>query len=130
MSDRLTQLQDCINELANHMCNSIGVLQQSNMPSKVASGEQDNAALFATLVARTAKDIDLLVESLPDDEPPRSSQREKYQRLGQLNAKAAQQLEETVAQGQLLLDRVSDVIDYIDQVQHQIAKMRAQEPLE
>ncbi|CDW57476.1 Med21 domain containing protein [Trichuris trichiura] len=130
MSDRLTQLQDCINEMANHMCNSIGVLQQSSLPCKVASGEQDNAALFASLVARTAKDIDLLVESLPDEEPPRSAQREKYQRLGQLNAKAAQQLEETVAQGQLLLDRVSDVIDYIDQVQHQIAKMRAQEPLE
>uniref|UniRef100_A0A5S6QVM1 Mediator of RNA polymerase II transcription subunit 21 n=1 Tax=Trichuris muris TaxID=70415 RepID=A0A5S6QVM1_TRIMR len=130
MSDRLTQLQDCINELANHMCNSIGVLQQADVPPKIVSGEPDNATLFARLVAQTAKDIDLLVESLPGEETTRSAQREAYQLLGQLNSQAAQQLEMSVAKGQLLLNRVSDVIDYIDQVQHQIAEMRAHEPLE
>ena len=34
MSDRVTQLQDAINELADLMCNAIGLLQQEASPSK------------------------------------------------------------------------------------------------
>uniref|UniRef100_A0A347ZJ77 Mediator of RNA polymerase II transcription subunit 21 n=1 Tax=Reticulitermes speratus TaxID=60591 RepID=A0A347ZJ77_9NEOP len=82
MADRLTQLQDTINQQADHFCNSIGILQQYSTPSKFPgfdrSGSQtpqqqqqevsDYAHLFATLIARCAKDIDVLIESLPNED--------------------------------------------------------------
>ncbi|XP_076312559.1 mediator complex subunit 21 isoform X2 [Tachypleus tridentatus] len=79
MADRLTQLQDAVNAQAENLCNSIGVLQQFAPPSSfpefeksaskpAQSSSEDYAQLFATLIARTAKDIDVLIDSLPSDE--------------------------------------------------------------
>ncbi|CAJ0948293.1 unnamed protein product [Ranitomeya imitator] len=80
MADRLTQLQDALNSLADQFCNAIGVLQQcappasfSNIQTSVnkeqpSSPTEEYAQLFAALIARTAKDIDVLIESLPSEE--------------------------------------------------------------
>ncbi|GMT03773.1 hypothetical protein PENTCL1PPCAC_25947, partial [Pristionchus entomophagus] len=72
MSDRLTQLQECINEQAGHFCNSIGVLQGTAQPcgfdtNKEMQDEQ-YCDLYASLVARTAKDIELFIDSIPIEE--------------------------------------------------------------
>ncbi|KAJ8874891.1 hypothetical protein PR048_022781 [Dryococelus australis] len=90
MADRLTQLQDAVNQQADNFCNSIGILQQCAPPSKFPgfdrSGSQtpssqtqhmqeDHAHLFATVIARCAKDIDVLIESLPSDESSTELQR-------------------------------------------------------
>jgi mediator of RNA polymerase II transcription subunit 21 len=84
MADRLTQLQEAVNQLGEYFCSSVGVLQGSpdpiqqnsenssdarepgSEPTVPSTGE--NAALFASLISRTAQDIDILIESLPNQE--------------------------------------------------------------
>ncbi|XP_061864619.1 mediator of RNA polymerase II transcription subunit 21 isoform X2 [Colius striatus] len=80
MADRLTQLQDAVNSLADQFCNAIGVLQQCGPPASFsniqtainkdqpANPTEEYAQLFAALIARTAKDIDVLIDSLPSEE--------------------------------------------------------------
>ena len=81
MADRLTQLQDAVNELAELFCNGVGILQQQAVPGHFpgfdrAGGRtpqhgqpaEDYAQLFATLIGRKTKDIDTLIDSLPSEE--------------------------------------------------------------
>jgi mediator of RNA polymerase II transcription subunit 21 len=73
MADRITQIQDRINEQANFMCNAIGILQGTAKPCNFREPSQElmdepNADLFAQHIARTAKDIDILIDSLPGDD--------------------------------------------------------------
>ncbi|CAG9104172.1 Mediator of RNA polymerase II transcription subunit 21 [Plutella xylostella] len=130
MADRLTQLQDTINQQAEHFCNSIGILQQFSTPSKFPgidrSGSQtpqqqqnqeDYAALFATLISRCAKDIDTLIESLPSEESSTELQVQSLRRLETENKEAAEQLEEVVRQGEILLEKIQGALSDIAQSQ-------------
>ncbi|XP_013193289.1 mediator of RNA polymerase II transcription subunit 21 [Amyelois transitella] len=130
MADRLTQLQDTINQQAEHFCNSIGILQQFSTPSKFhgldRSGSQtpqqqqnqeDYAMLFATLISRCAKDIDTLIESLPSEESSAELQVQSLRRLEAENKEAAEQLEEVVRQGEILLEKIQGALSDIAQCQ-------------
>ncbi|XP_028396652.1 mediator of RNA polymerase II transcription subunit 21-like isoform X2 [Dendronephthya gigantea] len=114
MADRVSQLQDALNELANHFCNSIGILQQTAQPSpfpgfekedtdmkqdKVVNNQEGHGKLFATLIARTAKDIDFLVDSLPSEECSTELQIASLDKLQQENEEAAKKLEQAVQKG-------------------------------
>nr|CAD7429105.1 unnamed protein product [Timema monikensis] len=104
MADRLTQLQDAVNQQADNFCNSVGILQQfstpskfpgfdrsgSQTPSQTTQQQEDHAHLFATVIARCAKDID--VASL--------------RHLEQDNREAGEQLEDVVRRGEALLEQV------------------------
>lgn len=80
MAERLTQLQDSVNLQAENFCNSIGILQQFAQPSFFSEFEKSNrsqnqrppdedyAQMFATLIAKTAREVDLLIDSLPAEE--------------------------------------------------------------
>ncbi|XP_046979478.1 mediator of RNA polymerase II transcription subunit 21 isoform X2 [Schistocerca americana] len=128
MADRLTQLQDTINQQADHFCNSIGILQQYSTPSKFSgfdrSGSQtpsqqqqeDYAQLFATLIARCAKDIDVLIESLPNDDSSTELQE---------NKEAGEQLEEVVRRGEALLQQIQDALADIAQSQLDMQRLAA-----
>lgn len=128
MADRLTQLQDTINQQAEHFCNSVGILQQYSTPSKFPGfdrvgtpqphqPQEDYAALFATLIARCAKDIDTLIESLPSEESSQELQVASLSRLEQENQEAGEQLEEVVKQGEALLQRIQAALQDIAQSQ-------------
>jgi len=71
MADRISQLQDLVNDLANHMCNAIGHLQSAATPCEFGSVSEEliseqNSELFAMHIARTSKDIDIMIDTLPD----------------------------------------------------------------
>ncbi|RWS25765.1 mediator of RNA polymerase II transcription subunit 21-like protein [Leptotrombidium deliense] len=133
MADRLTQLQDYVNQQAENFCNSIGILQQFAPPSFFAEFEktaknstaapnsqpnsEDFAQMFATLIARTAKDIDILIDSLPNDESTPELQASHLRRLELENQEAAQRLEETVKRGEKLLEQIQKALQDIAECQ-------------
>jgi len=149
MADRITQLQDAVNQQADNMCNSIGVIQQFAKPSPIliggvskptlnasqggpgsssASGgnqqPQDYPVLFAQLIARTAKDIDVLIDSLPSEDSSPELQVAALRRLEIENQEAAQRLQDTVAKGEALLDKIQTILSEI--ANSQLKAMRTQ----
>lgn len=95
---------------AEHFCNSIGILQQfaspgkfqserggSQTPSQPPAGQEDYAMLFANLISKCARDIDVLIESLPSEESSTELQVQSLKRLETENKEAAEKLEEVIA---------------------------------
>ncbi|CAL8386503.1 unnamed protein product [Boreogadus saida] len=129
MADRLTQLQDAVNSLADQFCNAIGVLQQcappasfSNIQTAInkeqpANPTEEYAQLFAALIARTAKDLDVLIDSLPSEESTAALQAASLRQLEEENHEAALRLEEVVNRGDGLLDKIQSALADIAQSQ-------------
>lgn len=144
MADRLTQLQDTINlvsiknhskpmkkilkpdflQQADNFCNSIGILQQYAPPSRFSGSQtpqqnqqEDYAQLFSTLISRCAKDIDTLIESLPNEDSGPELQVQSLKRLEVENQDAAERLEEVVKRGEALLEKIQSALSDIAQAQ-------------
>ena len=135
MADRLTQLQDCVNLQAENFCNSIGILQQFAQPSFFTDFEkgsaskagqngtsEDYAQLFASLIAKTAKEIDILIDSLPSEESSPELQAAHLRQLEQENLETAAKLEESVRRGEKLLEQIQSLLQDIAQSQLQLNK--------
>ena len=116
----------CLFQQAEHFCNAIGILQQFSTPSKFANfdrsgsqtpqqntNQEDYAQLFSTLISRTAKDIDTLIESLPNEDCSQELQVASLQKLEIENREAAEQLEEVVKRGEALLAKVQEALSDI-----------------
>ncbi|CAB3995370.1 mediator of RNA polymerase II transcription subunit 21-like [Paramuricea clavata] len=124
MADRVSQLQDALNELANHFCNSIGILQQTAQSSSFTGFEKEDndakqdkvnnqeghAKLFAALIARTAKDIDFLIDSLPSEECSTELQIASLDKLQHENEEAAEKLEQAVKKGEAVLEMLQNAL--------------------
>lgn len=89
MSDRISQLQDLINQQANNLCNAVGVLQQRAPPQRLPEHERlpgsvsteglsaasaaqtpsvdELVDIYAHEIVGTAKQIDTLIEHLPEE---------------------------------------------------------------
>ena len=68
----------------------------------------ENSLLFAQLIARTAKDIDVLIESLPNDESGVDLQLESLRVLEANNQESADLLRDAVEKGEQVLSEVSN----------------------
>ncbi|XP_046575800.1 mediator of RNA polymerase II transcription subunit 21-like isoform X1 [Haliotis rubra] len=129
MADRLTQLQDAVNQQADNFCNSIGILQQCAQPSPFPNFEKpsgksspvppqdDYAVLFSKLIARTAKDIDVLIDSLPNEDSSYDLQTASLRKLEVENQDAARKLEDVVHRGEVLLKQIQQALHDIAQAQ-------------
>jgi len=104
MADRLTQLQEAVNLQADNLCNSIGIIQQMH------NSNEDHTVLFSQLIARTAKDIEILVESLPSEESTPDLQSVAIEQLEGESERAEQALHKTVLEGEALLQIVQNAL--------------------
>ncbi|CAF2628183.1 unnamed protein product [Rotaria sp. Silwood2] len=132
MSDRLTQLQDVVNLLADHLCNATGVLQETARPSRFGNFEQnssttnsnvdnsgdDYSQLFATLITRTTSELVALIDSLPtipSTEDDLTQQHRQLELLEQENIEATAKLEQTTELAEYLLEQVQTCLQSLSQ---------------
>merc|ERR1712131_164882 len=130
MSDRLTQLQDHVNELAMHLCNSVGHFQEAapaspfpNMESNAPSNQTQKAAcketieLFSTLITRKIKDIDTLIDSLPSEASTKQLQNAALEKMHNENEKQGDELERQVNEAEKMLEQISARLEDISNTQ-------------
>uniref|UniRef100_A0AAY4DAC8 Mediator of RNA polymerase II transcription subunit 21 n=2 Tax=Denticeps clupeoides TaxID=299321 RepID=A0AAY4DAC8_9TELE len=141
MADRLTQLQDAVNYLADQFCNAIGVLQQcapsaqfGNIQTAInkeqpPTSTEEYAQIFAALIARTAKDVDVLIDSLPSEESTATLQAASLRQLEEENHDAAARLEEVVYRGDVLLEKIQSALADIAQSQLRTRSGASSQPM-
>lgn len=136
MADLISQLQESINQLAEHFCNAVGVLQQSapaapldgysKFSSDEASKRPDYSELFAKLIAATACDIDHLIDALPDDNViNKDVQLDSIERMDLENQDAGKELEDAVAKGDQMLATLRQSIREIEELEFSLMKQDA-----
>ena len=83
---------------------------------------EDHTQLFAQLIAWTAKDIEVLIESLPNEESSVELQSASLQKLEEENLEAANKLEDVVKQGEATLKEIQAALHDIAQAQIEMQK--------
>jgi len=119
MADRLSQLQDAVNQQAENLCNAVGILFQQAPPapfpnfdknSKTPSSADevyDHKKMFASLISRNAKDIDILIDSLPSEDSCAELQASGMRESEMASEEAAAALHKEVDHGDTLLEDIS-----------------------
>ncbi|MBN3281350.1 FGOP2 protein, partial [Polyodon spathula] len=113
---------DKINEMATVMKKAIEldedrVYEEEERIKQLESTLSEYAQLFAALIARTAKDVDVLIDSLPSEESTAALQAASLRQLEEENHEAASRLEEVVYRGDMLLEKIQSALADIAQSQ-------------
>ncbi|XP_012373820.1 mediator of RNA polymerase II transcription subunit 21-like [Dasypus novemcinctus] len=123
MADQLTQLQDAVNSLET----VYGVLQQCGPPASFSNIQtainkdqpgnptEEYAQLFAAQIAQTAKDFDVLIDSLSSEESTAALQAASLYKLEEENHETATCLEDVVYRGDMLLEKIQRALADIEQ---------------
>lgn len=122
MADGLTQLQDAMHWLADRFCNAIGGLEHCSPPASFtniqtainkdqpANPNKEYVQFFAAVIARTAKDTDVLIDSFPSEESTVALQPARLYKLEEENHEAATCLEDVVYGGDMLLEKIQNAL--------------------
>ncbi|CAD5219352.1 unnamed protein product [Bursaphelenchus okinawaensis] len=122
MTDRFTQIQDLVNEMANTMCNAVGVLQASALPCEFKELSQDllneqNTELYALTIARLCKDIDILIESIPAEEKTEEVAAEEMTVMDIEHKKLTEDLKKRSEEIDDLLGNISEELLHVSKAQ-------------
>ncbi|KAH9517035.1 Mediator of RNA polymerase II transcription subunit 21 [Dermatophagoides farinae] len=110
---------------ASLMINGDGIPQQQQQQQQLAdSGE--NSKFFAKLITKTAKDIDLIIDSLPSREMESDLQEAHIKVLEMENHEEAKKLENVINQAEQLLDVIKNALEDIAQNQMRMKQLEAQ----
>ena len=112
----------------------MGVLQQSANPTPFKQQQQqqqqqqnqsneDHTNLFSQLIARTAKDIELLIDSLPSEESKSELQAAALRKLEAENDEAAAKLKAVVDEGEATLKEIQSALHDLAKAQLEIQKL-------
>jgi len=85
----------------------------------------DNARLFAKLITKTAKDIDVIIDSLPSKEMETELQEAHIRQLEEENKEQARILQETIRQGEEMLDLIKRALEDIARSQMMMEQLEA-----
>lgn len=85
----------------------------SQTPVQSQASQEDHTGLFAKLIARCAKDIDILIESLPNEDNSIDIQNQSLSMLEYENQTAARNLQDVVSEGEELLTKIQDALEDI-----------------
>lgn len=85
----------------------------------------DNAKLFSKLIAKTAKDIDVIIDSLPSREMEAELQEAHIRRLEEENKEQARKLEAAIKHGEEMLEMIKNALEDIAQNQMMMEQLEA-----
>ncbi|KAI9321192.1 mediator complex, subunit Med21 [Obelidium mucronatum] len=130
MADRVTQIQDCLDKLAEIMYISLGVTQRDAplvalnektpvtawSEEQIRNNSQSIRALAADVssdIVQTCKVIDFLVDSLPGLDQSVDDQLDTLRVLELESEKAGDEMETWIYEAEILLDNVNAALRYI-----------------
>uniref|UniRef100_A0A0N4ZVM3 Mediator of RNA polymerase II transcription subunit 21 n=1 Tax=Parastrongyloides trichosuri TaxID=131310 RepID=A0A0N4ZVM3_PARTI len=122
MTDRITSLQDSINNLADQMANGIGVLQMNAGPCPLGEitefiKEENLSEVYASDIAFTSKIIDNLIESLPSTENNDDRTVRELAKINVQREQATAKLKKEINEAGKLLKILNEALEDISRVQ-------------
>lgn len=120
MADRITQLQDLVSQQAILFSDSVTYINEHSDPAEFpelrkhdSSGLDDKCPHFARQIAKTAKDIDEIISSVPDDIECHELQNKSMERLQKENDEITDIFKTTLSQGENLLCQIRRLLNEI-----------------